>query len=424
MLGREYAKAQSPAPSPDIQIRIAEMTLELGPKRLVRTLAYNGQVPGPLLRVREGTTFTVDVSNESGAHELVHWHGLHIGSEVDGAHEEGTPPVMAHSSRRYTFRAEPAGTRWYHSHAMAGHDLRAATYSGQFGVFIVEPLANPGRYDADIPIVMHEWDGRVQQEDVEYRLFSINGKMLGFGEPIRVRRGDRALLRLVNASATMTHRLSLTGHTLEVIALDGNPVAKPGKVRSVEMGPGERVDAIVAMDNPGVWILGSLDDRYRASGMGIVVEYADQKEAPRWVPPPPSAWDYLAFGPAEPSPDADGHATLIKLEFKPKGDRWTINGKSFPHTDPIQVRTGGRYRLRFDNQSSSAHPVHLHRHTFELKQFAGRATSGVHKDVVIVPAWQPVEVELIASNPGPTLFHCHHQHHMDMGFMALMQYET
>lgn len=405
--------------SADIALRIGEITLDLAPKRSVRTTAYNGQVPGPLLRVKEGQTIAVDVTNDTADHEIVHWHGLHIPPEVDGSHEEGTPPIPAHGSRRYQFTATPSGSRWYHSHIMAARNLHRATYSGQFGIFVIEPRDNPARYDLDVPILLHEWEPRVAGDDVEYRFFSVNGKMLGAGEPVRVRQSQRALFRIVNASATMTHRLALTGHSLEVIAMDGNTIPNPVKVRSVELGPGERIDAIVEMNNPGVWILGEMDDRQRTGGLGIVVEYADHAGPPRWVPTPDIPWDYTAFGiaGAPPSPD-----DTLRLEFKQKGGQWTINGKSFPHTDLLKVTQNRRYRLSFDNQSSMAHPVHLHRHTFEITRFAGTPSSGLRKDVVVVPAWRQVEVDFVADNPGASLFHCHHQHHMDMGFMALMQY--
>lgn len=410
--------AQQPDP-PDIAFQIGEITLDLAPKRSVRTLAYNGEVPGPFIRVKEGQTITVDVRNDTTEHEIVHWHGLHLPSEVDGSHEEGTPPVPAHGSRRYQFTASPSGTRWYHSHIMAAHSLRRATYTGQFGIFVIEPRNSPARYDLDVPILLHEWEPRMAGDDVEYKFFSINGKMLGAGEPIRVRPGQRALFRIVNASATMTHRLALTGHSLEVIALDGNAVPNPLKVRSVELGPGERIDAIVEMNNPGVWILGEMDDAQRNTGLGIVLEYADRTGPPRWVPSPDIPWDYTVFGGSDPAPRPEG---TFPLEFKQKGDRWTINSKSFPNTEVLRVQPNRSYRLSFDNQSSMAHPVHLHRHTFEITRFAGKLSSGVRKDVVVVPAWRQVEVDFTADNPGASLFHCHHQHHMDMGFMALLQY--
>ena len=103
-------------------------------------------------------------------------------------------------------------------------------------------------------------------------------------------------------------------------------------------------------------------------------------------------------------------------------DNWTINGKMFPKTDPILVQANHRYRLVFDNRSDEAHPLHLHRHTFELKSVAGVATSGVRKDVVVVQPMSRTEVDFVADNPGPTLFHCHQQMHMDYGFMMLMTY--
>jgi FtsP/CotA-like multicopper oxidase with cupredoxin domain len=103
-------------------------------------------------------------------------------------------------------------------------------------------------------------------------------------------------------------------------------------------------------------------------------------------------------------------------------EHWTINGKEFPKGDPIMLRANRRYRLRFDNRSDDDHPVHLHRHTFELRSVAGKSTAGVFKDVVVVPGRKTVEVEFLANNPGATLFHCHNQMHMDFGFMTLLQY--
>ena len=119
-----------------------------------------------------------------------------------------------HGRRRYTFTPDPAGTRWYHSHAMAGRNLKKSTYTGQFGMFIVEDGDEPAPYDLEVPILLHEWDPHFTSDgpmDVEFRVFSINGKMLGAGEPIRVRPGQRVLFRILNASATMPHRLALPG---------------------------------------------------------------------------------------------------------------------------------------------------------------------------------------------------------------------
>lgn len=424
------ASAQSSSPAArtsdaDITLHIGETTAELAPGRLVRTLAYNGQVPGPLLRATEGKSIAVDIWNDTREPQMVHWHGLHIPSDVDGAHEEGTPHVPANERRRLVFTPRPAGTRWYHAHGPAGKNLHKTTYSGQFGMLIVDPRDDAGRYDQEVPIILHEWEGYFTDDgDVDYKLFSINGKMLGAGEPIGVRRSQRVLFRFLNASATLSHRLALPGHKFNVIALDGNTLATPRSVPILDIAPAERVDAFVEMDQPGIWILGELLETQRRAGLGIVLEYAGERGAPRWISPAPFTWDYTFFGaavdPAAAAPQADGRFPLVIKSGS--GHQWTLNGKSFPHTDTLMVKANRRYRLIFDNQSAEAHPLHLHRHTFEITKFAGKPAAGVFKDTVVVPPWKQVEVDVIASNPGPTLMHCHQQLHMDMGFMMMMQY--
>lgn len=409
----------------DVTLRIAPLTLELKPGRTVRTLAYNGQVPGPVLRARQGRPIAVDIWNDTSDEDIVHWHGFHIPSDVDGAFEEGTPGVPPNGGRRrYHFTPDPAGTRWYHSHTTAGRNLKKSTYTGQFGLFVVETGDEPGDYDLEVPIMLHEWEPRFTTQgpsDIAFRYFSINGKMLGGGEPVRVREGQRVLFRIVNASATLHHKLALPGHLFFVTALDGNAVPSPSRVPVLDLGPGERVDAIVAMDRPGVWIFGEVRAEQRAAGLGIVVEYAGRNGAPVWAPTRLDPWNYLTFGRHDVVPEPDGR---LSLAFRATGDghHWTINGKSYPRTDPIVVRANKRYRWLLDNQSADAHPVHLHRHRFELVRFAGQPVSGIWKDVVVVPAWSQVEIDVPTTQPGLSLFHCHQQFHMDMGFMAMMRY--
>jgi FtsP/CotA-like multicopper oxidase with cupredoxin domain len=415
----------APAGEADVRLRIGEITWDLAPKRSIRTIAYNGTVPGPVLRAPLGKPLTVDVWNDTRDEELVHWHGFHIPPDVDGSREEGTPPVSPNGgSRRYVFTPGPAGTRWYHTHVAAGRNLKKSTYTGQFGLFVVETDRDRGDYDVEAPILLHEWEPRFVEQgplDIAFRYFSINGKMLGAGEPIRVRPSQRVLFRVVNASATLQHRLALPGHTFRVTALDGNPVPAPRQVPVLDVAPGERVDAIVEMSRPGVWILGEERTDWRAAGMGIVIEYAGEPGPPRWDRPAPFEWDYGLFGTADAVPEPDERLTLV-IRPTSDGHHWTINGKSYPNSAPIVVRENRRYRWTVDNQSADSHPIHLHRHTFEVVRVAGKPMSGVMKDVVVVPAWKQVEVDVAAVHPGHSLFHCHQQFHMDMGFMAMLQY--
>ena len=158
---------------------------------------------------------------------------------------------------------------------------------------------------------------------------------------------------------------------------------------------------------------------------GIVVEYANQKQRAQWIPPAKSRWDYTIFGTNAPHPAPDHTIDMVfeKVPGGPNGiNHWLVNGKEYPHEREFVFRQGRRYRLVFHNRSDDSHPLHIHRHLFELVELNGKPTSGVLKDTVIVPAFGRATVDLVADHPGLTLFHCHIQQHMDYGFMALFRY--
>ena len=418
--------------TPDHRLEISEVGWELSAKKKIKTAAYSGQIPGPLLRVTEGKPVTMEIVNRLDHEEIVHWHGQWIPVAADGAMEEGSPMIPAGASTRITFAPRPAGLHWYHTHAMAHRDLKRGLYSGQFGVLLVEPAGgDAGRYDQEQFLVLHDWEPYYTASDdgsmmVSYACGSVNGKMLGHDEPIAVREGQRVLFQILNASATEVHWLALPGHKFQVLAMDGAPVATQAAVEILRLGPAERISALVTMETPGVWVLGETRKDFRDAGMGTVIEYAGHTGKPQEPGAMKPAWDYKVFGETEPemrTPDI-----TIPLEFTSrfKGhgalDQWMINGRSYPETGGVVLHEGLRHRLIFDNRSVDDHPVHLHRHNFELVSISGMATGGVHKDVVVVEAGTKVEADLIATNPGNTLFHCHQQDHMDMGFMAVFRY--
>jgi FtsP/CotA-like multicopper oxidase with cupredoxin domain len=233
--------AQAAPPPADHTIRIAPISLEIAPNKVIKTTGYNGKIPGPPLHLKEGRPVTINVVNDSGYPNLIHWHGLFIPSLQDGAVEEGSPIIPPGESLLYSFTPEPAGTRWYHSHAMAMTDLNRSTYSGEFGFLIIDPAAgDPGRYDREVMLAAHHWEGSwVSMQDMHkgpppdngleamYRSATLGDRMLGHGEPIRVRQGERVLFRMLNASGSMGISLALAGHRFTVIALDGNPVPTP-----------------------------------------------------------------------------------------------------------------------------------------------------------------------------------------------------
>jgi len=439
------AGAAKPAGKADHTLRIEPTTLDIGNGVSIKTLAYNGQVPGPLLRLKEGVPVTIDVTNAGPDPDLTHWHGLAIDSLNDGAMEEGSPMIPAGQTQRYSFTPKPSGTRWYHSHNAAFENLSAGTYSGQFGFLLIDGKNNPARYDQEINLAIHHWEGsfvpmvemmreqssnvpQTAGSDVGYKYATINGHMLGSGEPIRVKQGQKVLMRLLNASATENVVLALPGHKFTILAMDGNPVPNPKSVEVLSLAVAERVDAIVEMINPGVWILGSTLERARQMGLGIVVEYAGKAGSPAWKDPAPADWDYTQFASPGTAPTADETFILTFRDIGPKKgtnfDIWTINNKSWPEIEPLIVHAGKRYRLVLRNGSGDQHPIHLHRHVFEVTRIGDKHITGLKKDTINIMPLDTVEVDFVADNPGDTLMHCHQQLHMDYGFMQLIKYAS
>jgi FtsP/CotA-like multicopper oxidase with cupredoxin domain len=450
-----------------VSLRIQVSPIEIAHNRFVSATTYNGQFPGPLLRFREGHAVTVEVQNDTDTPEELHWHGQLVSADVDGSAEEGTPYIPARGRRRYTFTPRPSGLRFYHTHVRAGANLGTGQYSGQVGTVYVDAASDAGRYNREVFLMLKEFEPELSQGgdmpqdfmapatqardlkeqgegamkastakgmhpgfEVGYRSFTINGRMLGHGEPVRVKYGEQVLFHVVNGSATEIRGLALPGHTFRVIALDGNPVPTPASVPVLWLGPGERISATVHMTQRGTWIMGDVADDDRHHGMGIVVEYAGAKGKAQWTPPPKARWSYGDFskqnGTAA-TPDETIDMLFAKDNAASEGfNRWTINGVAFPEAGEGKPRwhlkPGKRYRLRMRNASDDVHPVHLHRHTFELTRLAGRQVAGVMKDVVMLGGYQEADVDFVADNPGLTLFHCHQQLHMDYGFMALFDY--
>jgi FtsP/CotA-like multicopper oxidase with cupredoxin domain len=273
------AQAQQGAAAPalegaaDYTIRIGTGLVELAPDHIVSTTLYNGRFPGPLVRLKAGQRVVVDIHNDTDTPEQLHWHGQMIPVDVDGASEEGTPFIPAHGVRRIAYTPKPTGLRFYHTHVVPKNDLGKGTYTGQAGPAYIEPRNEPGRYDREVFLILKEFEptfsrggdmakdflapatrvkeleergeaamkaslakGMPHGYEIDYGLFSINGRMLGHGEPIRVKSGERVLFHIVNASATEIRSLALPGHTFKIVALDGNPVPTPTDVPVLWLG--------------------------------------------------------------------------------------------------------------------------------------------------------------------------------------------
>ncbi|TAM75412.1 multicopper oxidase family protein [bacterium] len=451
-----YARA---ARRPDVVLTAQETSWEVRPGLVTRTRSYGGTVPAAPLRVREGHRMVVELRNRTRDPQTISWHGMVVPDTVDGLH---TPAVAPGASGTYEFTATPAGTRLYHSVEGGG------MFSGLFGPLIVDARDERGDYDREAVLLLHEFEpsipargsmmderppgsptlsapamgmsggamgnmggmgamdmGGMLMYDATYAVYAVNGKALGAGDPIRVERGERVRFRIINASATLTHRLALPGHRFMVTHLDGNAVPVPHTLDAVELGPGERVDALVTMDAPGVWVFGSTVEEARRLGLGVVVAYDGARGEAVWRDEPRDAFRYADFGGRASVGHVDGVYDLV-LRQSPEGhNAWSINGRRYPNTTRLYVRKGGTFLIRFSNLSMMEHPMHVLGNGFELAMVDGVATSGIRKDTVVVrPMMGRTNVLFRADNPdgGEFLLMCHNWQHMEGGMACVVAY--
>lgn len=243
------------------ELTAAKVRWPLLPDVFVVALAYNGQVPGPVIRVTQGDRVRIILRNQLDEPTTIHWHGLEVPNAMDGVPDVTQKPVPPGASFTYEFQVRQAGTFIYHSHYEATQATR-----GLGGVLISEPRGGePVKVDRDVTLVLQEWSVDVKTGEplgdmpgmpgmAMTNFFTINGKAYPATEPIRVKRGERVRLRLVNFASEVPHPIHLHGHSFKVIAKDGHPWDGPTAVTQL-VGAGETYDLLFTADNPGIWML-------------------------------------------------------------------------------------------------------------------------------------------------------------------------
>jgi FtsP/CotA-like multicopper oxidase with cupredoxin domain len=236
----------------------------------------------------------------------------------------------------------------------------------------------------------------IQEQEI---FVAIRDRMLDAGDAIRVRAGERVRLHFALAGAPDEVHLHLPGHRFHVVALDGNPVPTPAAVDALSLARGERIEAIVEMNNPANWTLGSLNDAERAGGLGVRVTYAAQNGPAQWHPPVAVDWSYARFSATTRLiPPADQAIELLLEKRSGSGDRilhWVIDGQSQTDLDHLSLQPGRRYRLRMMNATDRAHPVHLPHHNFQLTRVNQIPVSGIIKDTIRLERYNVIEADVL-----------------------------
>ncbi len=401
----------------------AEKTVRLSSGRTVRAWAFNGQVPGPALRLRQGELVEVTVRNElPRANVAVHWHGVDVPNAEDGVPGVTQNAIRPGGTHVYRFRPDESGTHWYHSHQQTS----VQQMKGLFGALVIDPPKS-APVDHDWYLAAHSW----KTED------GATVPALGLADRLERRRakpGERVRLRLLN-SDRLTHEFSLTGSSFRVTALDGNAVHGPTPVsgQKLAIGAGGRYDIEFVMPDRPVRLT-EIQDFVGARDRGLLISADGRGEV---TPDLPSReFDPTAYGTPAPAPfGPDSRFTRTKtmvfdneIGFYDGRFRatWTINGKVFPDAPHLTVREGDLVRLRFANRSHFDHPMHLHGHHVLVLSRNGRPATGspVWLDTVNVRVGEVWEVAFRADNPGIWMDHCHIGDHAVLGMMMHLSYEN
>jgi len=420
-------------------------------------LAYNGTIPGPLLRVVHGQRIRVRYVSDVDVPTSIHWHGVLLPNDMDGAAGITQRAVRRGDSFLYDFAPGPPGTRWYHDHA-----FRFASARGLFGMFVVED-PNDEPPDREFALVFHDVPARNSMEaamrgrstapmsdpmgsgqgmqmtharmgdEVAYAAHCINGAAYPYGKKLAVHVGDRVRLRTLNTSPTQTRYVRLAGHELVVTHADGNPLAQPATVDVLRIAPGERYDAFFEVRKAGAFLLQGISNDPLESQQAVML-YTEGLES---APPQTASqmlddlrvFSYEGAGGVGVQTKAAMGTPTFDLTLGGGGwgsSRWTIDGKIWPNTPKLRVRHGEAIAVRFRNTSDMDHPMHLHGHIFMLAEVNGiPLLRPLAKDGSLVSANGSATWLLTAdSAPGRWLLHCHNEIHMNDGMMTELVYLT
>ncbi|MBA2875203.1 multicopper oxidase family protein [Thermaerobacillus caldiproteolyticus] len=428
-----------------------EATHQLNRNVTLPVYTYNGSVPGTEIRVKQGEHVKIHLKNELKEPVTIHWHGYPVPNNMDGIPGVTMNAVQPGKTFTYEFDATVPGTYWYHSHQNSVNQVD----KGLYGALIVEPKEKED-IDRDYTLIIDEWMSHPMTETTGghsghemaystsnmnghdmsmYDIFTINGKSGDLVEPLKVKQGERVKLRLINAGY-MTHKLHLHGHQFQVTAIDGQPIKDPKLIKDelLAIAPGERYDIEFTANHPGTWYLECHGTTAGTDGMKVRIEYegkATQNDHPNSDKPLP-IFDVTAYGKHETGPfTLKQHYDLeytMKLGTATAGNNtvFTINGKTFPNTEPIQVKKGDLVKVKLINTSKTDdHPMHLHGHFFQVLSKNGTPLTGypVIKDTLNIKPGEEYVVAFQADNPGNWMFHCHDLHHAASGMVTEVHYQ-
>lgn len=431
-----------------VRLDISESTVALNPGLKTKVWAYNGVVPGTPIVVPVGEEVVVEATNRLKVATSIHWHGLEVPNDQDGTMSAIEPG----KSFTYRFKVTTPGTYWYHSHTRPVLDQNDM---GLYGSLIVK-APEDAKYSSDQTFILDDWylgargerllgTARGGMERLG-NLETVNGKTGDAIPPLNVKQGELHKWRFINASTAAVHTLKISKGQFRVTHTDGHPLTQPYVTDSLVIQPGERFDVeYSATGTPGS--IERIESSDRDLGLSIPIVYGAGTQvtvASPFVTPASKAFAGITAKQADYSlelnsrmastmgnDDGMGMGGMMMMDHGSGSGtmpmEWTINGKVFPDTAPLDIKVGQVVKVKFVNKDTAMmhpmdHPIHLHGTYFQVVTINGKAPDReTWKDTIAVPAGGSVEIAFQFRNPGDWMLHCHILDHEDNGMMTVVK---
>jgi FtsP/CotA-like multicopper oxidase with cupredoxin domain len=395
--------------------------------------SYNGQVPGPEIRLKLGDTLKLNFTNNLPQETTIHFHGVRVPNAMDGVPGVTQDPIQPGETFVYEFTPKDAGTYWYHPHVRSSEQVER----GLFGTLVVED-AEPWPYTQDRVLVIDDW--RMTNDKQVYPQFNtpmdlmhdgrwgnvitVNGKLM---PNITARPGERIRFRLVNSSNARVYMPTIDGVSAKIIAVDGMYAREVTDLGNLELSPGNRIDVdiTIPVDMQGQRL--ELRDQFR--DVDNLLMTININGTPIYTP----EFNY----PLNPNVPvwSDAESVSIDKEYRLNARRkdgggmmggieWTINDKAFPDYDPYTFRYGELNTMRFTNESGRLHPMHLHGQFFKVVARNGKSVYEPYfRDTVLVYPKESIDIALVPLDKGRWVSHCHILEHAEAGMMTVVEVE-
>lgn len=433
----------------------------------------------PGLAFDAGDSFDVSLANTLGEETIIHWHGLEPPFQQDGVPNFPMPPLKAGETRDYSFPVGPGGTYWMHAHTLQEQNLLAAP-------LIVRTTEDRTTDEQEVVILLHDFSFRPAAEllagltgrattgsgamtgmnhaagtmagmamggmamthggstgsmpmrgmtqgmmggmtmdlnDIDYDAYLANDRTLDDPEVVRVEKGGRVRLRIINAASATNFTIDLGALSGQLMAVDGHAL-KPISGRSFPLAMAQRLDIRLTLPREGgaFPVLALREGARQRTGIVLASLGAPVSRIAATGDTDAPVLDLALEARLAAAAPLQNRPVDRSFSVPLTGDMaaysWGMNGG-----ENLHVRKGERIEVTLGNMTMMAHPMHLHGHHFQVVAIDGRRFSGALRDTVLIPPMRSVTFAVDADNPGQWMFHCHHLYHMVSGMMVQFVYQ-